>query len=187
VKIVSWEHQESPKIYRHCFAVDSSRNLWDIMTLDEFEQKYRKLVEEYSSRQMSCESDSLNAFARILEAFEKTTGQKFFWGLPAALLGSALSWPCENGLTRRRTAMCQTKSSKGTSILCPFPSWLRVGWVGEVYSEQCFGTLMSRTAGLVFYKIDADGKPKIIQEAGTSKYPSRLSPRSKTNKLVPPM
>ncbi|KAN0120369.1 HET domain containing protein [Hyaloscypha variabilis] len=183
----SWEHREALKIYRHSFAVNSFRNLWDIMTLDEFEQTYRKLVEEYSSRQLSRESDSLNAFAGILEAFEKTTGQKFFWGLPVALLSSALSWPCENGLTRRRTAMCQTKSSKGTSILCPLPSWSWVGWVGKVYFEQCFGTLMSRTAGFVFYKIDADGKPKIIQEAGTNKYPSRLSPRSQTNKLVPPI
>jgi hypothetical protein len=70
------------------------------MSLDEFEVVCRKLVEEYSSGQLTFECDILNAFAGILEAFEKTTDQDFFWGLPTALLDSALSWPFENGRTR---------------------------------------------------------------------------------------
>jgi hypothetical protein len=106
----------------HSFTVEDFRHLWDTMNLDEFEEVYRKLVEEYSSQQLSFKSDSLNAFAEILKAFEKTTDQKFFWGLPVALLGIALSWPCEDGRTHRRTALCQIKSPSGTAIPYPFPS-----------------------------------------------------------------
>jgi len=43
------------------------------MSTEEFEVVYRKLVEEYSSQQLSFEGDIFNAFAGILEAFEKTT------------------------------------------------------------------------------------------------------------------
>jgi hypothetical protein len=44
---------------------------------------------------------------------------------------------------------------------------------------------MSRTPGFIFYKLDADGQPKIIQETRISKSPSQLSFRSGRDNSVP--
>lgn len=179
-----WECQGAPTIYRHSFDTEEFRNLWSVTDLDDFEEIYRKLVEEYSLRSLSFESDGLNAFAGILEALEETTGQKFLWGLPAALLGTALSWPCETGRTSRRTALCQIKSDDGTSISCPFPSWSWAGWIGELVFAQLFGTLTSRTPGFTFYCLDAAGQPQIIPQETRISEPE-MRPSANRNRSVP--
>lgn len=180
-----WEHEGAPTIYRHSFDAEEFRNIWEVTNLDDFEEIYRKLVEEYSLRHLSFESDGLNAFAGILEAFEKTTRQKFFWGLPAALLGSALSWPSERGRISRRKASCQIISSNGTPISCLFPSWSWVGWVGDIIFAQLFGKLTSRTPGLVFYNLDPDGQPRIMPQESKFSEP-KLRPSVKRNRSVSP-
>lgn len=154
-----WEVPESPTIYLHSFSDEDFRKPW-VSDLDDFERIYRNLVEEFSRRQLTNESDGLDAFAGVLRALERCTLYTFRWGLPAALLGTALSWPCESSGVRRRSNPCTLRSSHGLYTLCPFPSWSWVGWVGPNNLGQTFGSLFSRTPGLVFYHLDSSGQPR---------------------------
>lgn len=164
-----WECPSSPTIYRHCLR-DEFRNIWS--PNKEFtEQRYRQLVEEYSQRTLTFESDGLDAFKGIIGAFERVSGLQFLWGLPTMYLGAALTWPAhdEEIEVRRRTALCKFQNSQGEFTECPFPSWSWVGWVGKVHFDEVFGLLTSRHAGIIFHKIYPEGKTEIIPQSSDFK------------------
>ncbi|PGH05335.1 hypothetical protein GX51_03056 [Blastomyces parvus] len=92
-------------------------------------QVYKKLVEQYTSRELSIQSDILNAFSGILAVLADHLKSSFVSGFPAAALDLALLWTPVYPLTRRissRTAPIET--DKGVS----FPSWSWAGWLGAV-------------------------------------------------------
>lgn len=170
-----WECPNSPTIYRHGL-VDELRNIWS-SNPNLVEKRYRQLVEIYSQRKLSYESDGLDAFKGILESLKQISGLEFLWGLPTFYLGAALTWPAHDEAiqVRRRTGLCKYSDSSGNIFECPFPSWSWVGWVGKIHFEEVFGTLTSRHASLVFHKIHPDGATEIIQQNSEfkEKYASR--------------
>jgi hypothetical protein len=88
-----WECPDSPTIYRHGLN-DDFHHIWE-PGMESIERKYRQLVETYSQRSLTYESDGLDAFAGILAAFERAAGLQFLWGLPVIYLGVALTWPAK--------------------------------------------------------------------------------------------
>lgn len=92
----------------------------EIFSPDSELERYTRLVEEYSKRDLSFQSDALKAFSGIQGLFT-TFSQKsntFTYGLPVAAFDFAFCWAvCEHRPDRRRH---------------DFPSWSWVGWQQEV-------------------------------------------------------
>ena len=83
----------------------------------DFNSLYWRLVRDYTGRDMSLASDSLNAFAAFTGEFERA-GVKLRWGIPITLSSQHLLWEHEpwdfRDISRRRG----------------FPSWSWAGWHG---------------------------------------------------------
>ncbi|CAF9941764.1 hypothetical protein IMSHALPRED_002885 [Imshaugia aleurites] len=104
--------------------------------------EYTKAIEEYTHREISYQSDVLNAFAGLLHIFSRFFRCKTLLGLPESLLDIALLWKPTRQLKRRRE----------------FPSWSWAGWVGRVTYDEPF-TLTRRMDGtFVAYANDAYGQ-----------------------------
>lgn len=180
-----WECPNWPTIYRHGLE-DGLRDIWSPNS-KAVEKRYRQLVQMYSQRKLSYESDGLDAFKGILSVLGQISGLEFLWGLPTFFLGAALTWPAhdETIQVRKRTAFCKYSDSSGNIIECPFPSWSWVGWVGKVHFDEVFGILTSRHAGLVFHRIHPNGMTEVIQQNTEfkEKYPS--SPWNKEEPDIP--
>ena len=157
-----WETMKSPTIYRQCFSEEDFRQPWS-SDVHGFERTYRKLVDEYSVRTLTKLSDGLDAFAGILNHFERQAGQEFLWGLPTAFLSTALTWPCDRDV-KRRLDKRTLRAEDGTTTLCPFPSWSWVGWVGEIHYTQVFDSLNKLDReDLIFYRLKGNDLAKIVQ------------------------
>ena len=82
----------------------------------ETHRQYQALVRTYSRRELSIDSDALNAFQGILSMLSDCTGIAFFWGHPIPLFEQHLFW----------------SASAGRSRSCPeFPSW---SWIRYQFS-----------------------------------------------------
>ena len=83
----------------------------------DFNSLYWRLVRDYTGRDMSLASDSLNAFSAFTGEFERA-GVKLRWGIPITLSSQHLLWEHEpwgfRDISRRRG----------------FPSWSWAGWQG---------------------------------------------------------
>ncbi|MCJ1416988.1 hypothetical protein MMC32_003327 [Xylographa parallela] len=84
--------------------------------------EYVKAVEQYTHRQMSYQSDILNASAGLMQIFSLCFKSRILYGLPESVLDIALLWQPTQQLTRR----------------IEFPSWSWSGWVGQVTYEKPF-------------------------------------------------
>ena len=84
---------------------------------------YRRVVEAYTSRQLSFASDILHAFEGIAAGFRPLFRSDFVFGLPRSELDSQLLWQPSGPSTRRRDPV------SGAPL---FPSWSWAGWVGPV-------------------------------------------------------
>ncbi|MCJ1244821.1 hypothetical protein MMC30_002021 [Trapelia coarctata] len=89
------------------------------LTTYDFNSLYWRLVHDYTSRDMSLPSDSLNAFSAFAAEFERA-GRKLTWGLPISDTVHHLLWEHEpwdfRPIVRRKD----------------FPSWSWAGWSGTV-------------------------------------------------------
>ena len=86
-------------------------------------RSYRRAVTEYTKRNISDESDAVNAFQGIASLLQPAFKGDFLFGLPETELDIALLWR-PISLIRRRVSP-QTKGPL-------FPSWSWAGWIGEV-------------------------------------------------------
>lgn len=123
----NWETFNHPHIFRKAFKRAEDLFPWSDQVNAEI--TYRTLVEQYSARKLSFETDALNAFAGILHAMERIWRQKYFWGLPYSFFSSALQWKVDRGNTAgRRVASVPYKSREGVTLSLHIPSWSWVGW-----------------------------------------------------------
>ncbi|KAH8892717.1 HET-domain-containing protein [Thozetella sp. PMI_491] len=105
--------------------------------------EYTKVVEQYTTRQLTFNSDILFALEGLLNIFEQSFGSKHVFGLPETLFDTALLWRPTQRLKRR---VCANGSQ--------FPSWSWAGWEGSVCYERPLvlkrdgdGTVMQYTRG----------------------------------------
>jgi hypothetical protein len=93
---------------------------------------YAALVDEYSRRDLTFDSDSIDAFAGILSYLEPFFRGEFLFGLPITEMENALLWIPTREMQRR------THPETGKPI---FPTWSWAGWHGKVepYRERHIG------------------------------------------------
>ncbi|KAE8322647.1 heterokaryon incompatibility protein-domain-containing protein [Aspergillus sergii] len=141
----------SPDPHRTSLCAGELNLSWnsDIVTFDHF---YRVLLEDYSGRALSFDSDGLNAFLGIIGALERSTAERFFWGMPTAFLESALAWGHRSHALRRRHGV-QTLSTDQSQ----FPSWSWVGWTSDGQTKLANQNLTMEALGLRFYRVSDDG------------------------------
>lgn len=84
---------------------------------------YRRAVVEYTKRNLTNESDALNAFQGIASLLQPAFKGDFLFGLPETELDVALLWQPDSHVRRRVNP--ETKAPL-------FPSWSWVGWIGPV-------------------------------------------------------
>lgn len=76
------------------------------------------LVSSYSRRQLTFQSDALNACRGTLSKITRNTGVGFLWGLPVVAIIKALAWKAhQDDCVVRRPG---------------FPSWSWLGWKGRI-------------------------------------------------------
>ena len=107
--------------------------------------EYTKVIEEYTHREISYESDVLNAFAGLLHIFSRFFRCKTLLGLPESLLDVALLWKPTRQLQRRSG----------------FPSWSWAGWVGRVAYDEPFTLTRKMDGTFVAYDNDENGQEGI--------------------------
>jgi heterokaryon incompatibility protein (HET) len=152
-----------PKLFAPSFGDDSFWNhlkistLWGSHPFDAV-NTYRQIISHYTSLQMSCQEDGLNAIAGILSILEKRSGHGFFWGLPTAFFSAVLAWESHSSgdstissRNQRRTARHVLNSTHQRTLSCQFPSWSWVGWTGRVWFPP-HNKELSRQSDLIFYK-----------------------------------
>ena len=83
---------------------------------------YKGFVIQYNTRELSYESDVLNAFSGVLEAINMHFPSGFVHGLPEFYFDLALLWQPATPLRRR---------SSGNLTYAP-PSWSWIGWHGSL-------------------------------------------------------
>lgn len=104
--------------------------------------EYTRAIEEYTHREISYQSDVLNAFAGLLHIFSRFFRCKTLLGLPESLLDVALLW--------KPTTQLQRRSG--------FPSWSWAGWVGRVAYDEPFTLKRNMDGTFVSYENDAYGQ-----------------------------
>lgn len=82
---------------------------------------WQSLVNEYSIRTLSYESDVLAAIAGVQEVFGRIFPQDILYGMPLSIIQTALLWHPRTSLRRR-------KDGKKNLL----PSWTWTAWIGEV-------------------------------------------------------
>ncbi|KAK5987058.1 hypothetical protein PT974_11175 [Cladobotryum mycophilum] len=98
-------------------------------------QEYKKMMGEYSSRNLTFPGDVMNAFAGALARFQRNCEVKgiqldFLFGIPATWLELGLLWVHASGSRNwKRRGECWRHPS---GVEVPFPSWSWMGWMGTV-------------------------------------------------------
>lgn len=118
-----------------------SRLEYDYDEMSDF-QKYVQIATEFCKRNLSYESDVLNALAGICAGLNfNTFGNRFVFNIPVRLIDIAILWRPLGPLRRR-----------DTSALRPnVPCWSWAGWVGPIeYAETI--NLAERTLAPAFCK-----------------------------------
>ncbi|KAA8899153.1 heterokaryon incompatibility protein-domain-containing protein [Sphaerosporella brunnea] len=94
-----------------------------------FLEDYGRRVAEYTKRNVSFDSDVLNAFMGVANVWVESWGvqNRLFYGLPGAHIESALLWQPKAELVRRNSG------ENGVHL----PSWSWAGWRGQItYSDR---------------------------------------------------
>lgn len=87
---------------------------------------YERLVEEYSWRQLTYETDAIHAFTGIEKLLSRRIPGRFVCGIPDLLLDEALLWK-------------PVLDIPPPPRLRPFPTWSWASWNGPVYYDHQWG------------------------------------------------
>jgi hypothetical protein len=106
---------------RRAEDVEALGTLQQVMKQETLWNIYRKAVKGYTQRNMSVQSDAVNAFAGITHLIAQGTNTKFWYGMPEFAFDQALLWVPRETLSRRVDA-------EGVPLL---PSWTWAAWKGH--------------------------------------------------------
>jgi hypothetical protein len=141
---------------------------------------YTTLVNSYMERQLSYQSDILNAFSGICQVLSAIGNESFHWGLPVSRFDKALFWRLRGGGTRNR-AVSDVRTYGSESLSVPFPSWSWTAWHGSSGESWISWTAMepelhtkSEPAEIIFYYQDSTGEFKTINQISHSLIESQV-------------
>jgi hypothetical protein len=137
------------------------------IALRDYYYLYQMLVSNFIRRQLSFDSDIVNAFDGIAQALCAINNDTFHWGLPESGFRFALSWRL-TGPARRNKALCPVFLKDTSVIGVPYPSWSWTAWYGNSTKNWmfCSGTALSQH-DIVVYRQAADGKLRMIKDDGS--------------------
>ncbi|KAI8635636.1 heterokaryon incompatibility protein-domain-containing protein [Xylariaceae sp. FL1651] len=157
-ELPQYREKKQTVIHEPAFDNGAFQDLWTVSSVQKVDETYQCLVHSFAKRDLTRESDGLDAFRGILRAITQVSEIEFIWGLPRMFLGVAITWPCARERPKRRTALCHVELTEGgETVKSHFPSWSWVGWVGRVYFHELFGPLDGEHAGLKFYHLENTG------------------------------
>ncbi|EEU36257.1 uncharacterized protein NECHADRAFT_87130 [Fusarium vanettenii 77-13-4] len=109
-------------LYRH--KIIPSKESLDAPMIDGFTlwERYIQSVNVYTMRNMTWQSDAVNAFVGIADLIRRGANTKFWYGLPEFAFTQSLLWQPKEPLKRR-------VSQDGAPL---FPSWTWAAWQGHV-------------------------------------------------------
>ncbi|GAB7351892.1 hypothetical protein MBLNU459_g2435t1 [Dothideomycetes sp. NU459] len=113
--------------------------------------EYAKVIEEYTHRRMSFETDVIDALAGLSHIFTLCFKSKLIYGLPSNLLDVALLWRPTQQLYLR----------EGPDGQFAFPSWSWAGWVGRVSYVKPFRVSRHADGSFESYEQDKSGEEGI--------------------------
>ncbi|KAH7259885.1 heterokaryon incompatibility protein-domain-containing protein [Fusarium solani] len=154
-ELPQWREKKQTVIYDPAFDSHLLQDLWNPSSAKSFDMTYQTLVGNYLKRDLTNESDGLDAIGGVLRAVTEVTGFEFLWGLPKEFFAVTIAWPCCLQRPHRRTGRCRIEVGGGDengvvkTVQACFPSWSWVGWVGEIWAEP--SDFVGPTAGLEFY------------------------------------
>ena len=143
-----------------------------------FGRNFWKLVEIYSKRNLSFESDTIRAFSGILKSVEYDFGPAI-WGVPQCAFVRGLTW--------------SLSSYKPSLRRSEFPSWSWAGWRANTGSSLYFtnaSTNYSDTWDVEWhhYRVREDGDFELVQIDDTmavNAYGKRTKPRNPKRNRAP--
>lgn len=98
--------------------------------LDKYDyfELYRRTLAQYVQRNLSYQSDLINAFSGICGRLSAIHDDRFFWGLPQSQFSRSLGW--EYGTTKHARNHVRTKipTRSGTTQEVAFPTWSWAAW-----------------------------------------------------------
>ena len=128
--------------------IATSYNPWDMLRFD----MYVATVADYTLRNLTYESDILNAFAGIGNRFAKKMGKALLYGLPERFFAQALLWEHEKDIERRTQAP-------------NIPTWSWAAWRGQSRWDLNSRAERLRVGTLVrFHTFEPDGRLRRISE-----------------------
>ncbi|KAF2248522.1 HET-domain-containing protein [Trematosphaeria pertusa] len=135
---------------------------------------YCRLVEAFSSRHFTDESDALWAFAGILKLMASRFQRGFIWGLPHERLDAALLWGQVGcNLVHLRTARHPAGMEIASRSL-PYPSWSWLSCCGQVaFLDPCGSSVISEVTW---------HEPIGLEDATTAKYLNSIRSTGRTGK-----
>ncbi|GIJ87080.1 siderophore [Aspergillus pseudoviridinutans] len=164
-----WEQpiwKQQPNIYRHCLGRDGTDEITMGSLLGNASTHWSKLyslaLERFRQRQVSSESDWMDAFTGILRVLEHSKGQEFFWGMPKSRFEISLAWVGNEAL--RRNTACQVIAAGTQTVSCPFPSWSWTGWFGSIVTDVQNFHGSTTLLPLRFYRLGSDGVPTPLHD-----------------------
>lgn len=112
---------------------------------------YAQIVQEYSKRSLTHETDIENAFGGIKKIMSVLFSSEVVFGIPCSALDICLLWyPASSKLTQRKR--------RWGGNFSPRPSWSWTGWVGEVEYKGVVN-LAQRTISAVTWPQPENPKP----------------------------
>ena len=133
---IAWSAEHNDHMYKLHYALHVLKSTnW---------VEYLRVVEEYTPRMLSFDSDILAAFAGMSKVLGSMFRSPLLYGLPESLFDCALLWQ-PAGTVVRRDIPRPAFNSDGID----FPSWSWAGWKGEIVYEDIMPHLKMLSAELV--------------------------------------
>ena len=129
---------------------------------------YVQLVEKYTLRKLSYESDILDAFSGLFAVLNEYFESDIISGLPASVMDLALLWAPAARLSRRGCKLLTMENIEFDlgQVNRNFPSWSWAGWTGPIDYSFLTTTISAEeplpTPLINSYTTEVDGKPQII-------------------------
>ena len=129
--------------------------------------EYARMIEQYSSRKITYDSDAINALAGLLRIFSLCFQAECIYGLPANLLDVALFWRPTEPLEKR-----------GVSNL---PSWSWAAWKGCVAYDDPIEIRRDESGQMM----ETEGTRALLRYFVLDKYTGTLQPLNGTGRGLP--
>jgi hypothetical protein len=131
-----WEYRDA-RVVRHSYLyenIDEYLNMYDVFSDSEFNgpskyfPKYAKLVENYSSRVFSHESDYLDAFMGIEGLMKSQFGTNLLWGLPVNMSEGVVGTSAWKGDSSKNSISYRSNRGRQTRSFIPELILDGLGW-----------------------------------------------------------